>query len=397
MTELSYGWDSTAVGDGNAYTEAQVAALFKAMFGGAGVFRGYLNELAPTVSGTNVLVNTGAAMSVSGHPYVNDASKSTAITTPSIGTTGHRLLLREDTSAQTVRIYDLASADGTATIPAATATDKTIATFTITTLGAITLTDARDFATGVFPNLFDVWRYQFRGAQGAAAFTGRKLLGLFTGSQITPALDGVTSSRANFGLGFTLASNSASPSIALTAYSAGVDPYVVVTSGGALGVSFGAADNGGAATLRVVTAPVKNPRHLFRWIPGASNANLTMTMAGFFQVADNNTPSATTNGAYLRANTTGNLFFVTRQGGAETTTDLGARPTSLTTYEIWTDDGGVTWYCRNNTTGAIVATHTGNVPTAATGVGYGFYGASGSGSLVLFSVGYAQVDAEFTP
>lgn len=152
MAETSLIWDSGAGGDASPHSEADTAALFAALVRGSGVINGYLNSLEPTVSGSNVLVNTGWAM-VDGHPYRNSASKSTAITVPAIGTTGHRLVLRANWAAQTVRITDIASADGTATIPAATQTpgttyDVTLATFTITTLGAITLTDAREFAAG---------------------------------------------------------------------------------------------------------------------------------------------------------------------------------------------------------------------------------------------------------
>ena len=99
------------------------------------------------------------------------------------------------------------------------------------------------------------------------------------------------------------------------------------------------------------------------------------------------------NGAYLRANTTGNLFFVTRQGASETTTDLGVRPSTLTSYEIYTADAGVTWICRNDTTGATVATHTTNVPTATTQLAYVFGGLSATGALNVANIAYFYVEA----
>ena len=145
MAEASFIWDNNTTGDASPHTEADVADIFKMLASGSGVCIGYQNELTPTVSGTNVLVNTGWAMSVSGHPYRNSASQAVAIPTPAVGTTGHRVVLHEDGAAQTVRLARISSNDGTATIPAATANDITIATLTITTGGVMTLTDARQF------------------------------------------------------------------------------------------------------------------------------------------------------------------------------------------------------------------------------------------------------------
>lgn len=110
---------------------------------------GHLNELAVTGAASPVAVNTGAAL-VDGIPYENTASVNQAIATPSVGTTGHRIVLRASWAAQTVRITDIASADGVAAIPAAvqiagTTYDITLATLTITTGGVITLTDARSY------------------------------------------------------------------------------------------------------------------------------------------------------------------------------------------------------------------------------------------------------------
>lgn len=96
-----------------------------------------------------IAINTGAAL-VDGIPYENTTSATLAIGTPAIGTTGHRIVLRANWAAQTVRITDIASADGTAAIPAAvqiagTTYDITLATLQITTGGVITVTDARSF------------------------------------------------------------------------------------------------------------------------------------------------------------------------------------------------------------------------------------------------------------
>lgn len=168
------------------------------------------------------------------------------------------------------------------------------------------------------------------------------------------------------------------------------DAYTAITSNGAVSTGYGS-NVLFSTTTGAIVRPDKNPLMLIRWFPGTSNANLTTTVAGF--VATGTTINSTMNGAYLRANTTGNLFFVTRQGASETTTDLGARPTTLTSYEIYTADAGVTWICRNDTTGATVATHTTNVPTATTQLAYIFGGTSGSGSLNVANIAYFYVEA----
>lgn len=150
MAQKSLLWPTTGGGDVSPVSVSDTSAMFAALMGGSGVIKNYLNELVPTVSGSHILMNTGWAI-VDGHPYNNSASLDTTITTPAIGTTGHRLVLRADWTAQTVRLIDKASADNTAAIPAVTQTsgttyEITICTLTITTGGVITMTDARDYA-----------------------------------------------------------------------------------------------------------------------------------------------------------------------------------------------------------------------------------------------------------
>lgn len=173
----------------------------------------------------------------------------------------------------------------------------------------------------------------------------------------------------------------------------GDEPSVTINGNNA-GAShfFGSTDAGASINTTLVTKPSDNPRMLLRWLPGAGHANMTTIGAGFIQ----GTLTSTVDGAYLRANTTGNLFFVTREGGAETTTDLGARPTVLTSYEIYTEDAGVTWKCYNVTTSTEVASHTGNVPTASVNVGFGA-GVIISAQIVaaILNLGYMRVDASY--
>ena len=142
----------------------------------------------------------------------------------------------------------------------------------------------------------------------------------------------------------------------------------------------------GAAML----SPAKSPRFLFRGQLPAASANVTYVNIGFFDVG-----GTTANGAYLRIVTTGNVFFVTRQGGTETATDLGAlsRTTNLG-FEIESTDAGVTWVCRNQA-GTTLATHTTNVPTASTGLDYGFKSVTAT-AAVQHGISYIYCEGTFT-
>jgi hypothetical protein len=156
MAQTSRFWTTDGNGDGaTAYTMAEIAEVFRTAFTSdnyatQGVLKGYLNGLAVSGTASPISVATGAAM-VYGFFYTNDAALDVAVATPISGTTGHRLVLRASWSTtQTVRVYDIASADGTATIPAVTQTpgttyDITLATFTITTGGVIAVADARSY------------------------------------------------------------------------------------------------------------------------------------------------------------------------------------------------------------------------------------------------------------
>lgn len=142
--------------------------------------------------------------------------------------------------------------------------------------------------------------------------------------------------------------------------------------------------NSAYATIR----PTMSPRMLCRVLQPAVSANVIWFAAGFFS----GIAATTANGALLRITTTGNVFFVTRQGASETTTDLGALSrTVVLGYEIESTDAGVTWVCRNQA-GTTLATHTTNVPTAATSLFYGVGGGT-STAAVPFGVAYIRVEA----
>ncbi len=157
MTEWSgICWTTNGTGDGTetGYTQANWMDLFRMLFlsdiTDEGVCKNYLNELNVTnPSGRTLSIDTGGAI-VCGSPYINDSAISKTLTHPTIDTTGWRIVLRTDWTAQTVRVELKESADGTSTPPAVTQTANTIweislAHGTITTGDVVAVTDDRVF------------------------------------------------------------------------------------------------------------------------------------------------------------------------------------------------------------------------------------------------------------
>lgn len=156
MAESSMLWDTTGVGDGpiGGYTEADWYDWQRYLWtpdneGTAFVLPRKGNKLAVTTGASKAIVATGAAMGY-GFLYKNTASLDVPITTPLLGTTGVRIVLRTNWAAQTVRAEAVRNSDGVAAIPAATQTpgttyEMTLADGTITTGGVVTLTDRRGY------------------------------------------------------------------------------------------------------------------------------------------------------------------------------------------------------------------------------------------------------------
>jgi hypothetical protein len=155
MAESSIFWTTGVAGDGaSAYTQTQVTDWLRRTFlsnpATEGVLPNYANGLAVSGTSAPISVASGAAY-VYGFPYENTSAVNLAVSTPSIGTTGHRVVLRADWTARTVRIALKSSSDGVATPPtltqsAGTTWEISLATLTITTGGVITTTDTRAFA-----------------------------------------------------------------------------------------------------------------------------------------------------------------------------------------------------------------------------------------------------------
>lgn len=155
MTQFSMlPWETqTGTGDGaNSYTQDQANNFFRYFDvrdpANEGVAYGVLNALA--VSGTASPLSVASGAAVCYGRYWNDAAVALAVTTPVVGTTGGRVVLRADWSANTIRLFVKMSTDGNGTIPALVQTAGTtweisLATFTVTTGGVITVTDNRTF------------------------------------------------------------------------------------------------------------------------------------------------------------------------------------------------------------------------------------------------------------
>ncbi len=156
MAESSRFWTTNGTGDGGAggYSAQQFYDFLRKLFitdqeASRGVILGEQGGLAVSGSASPLSVAAGSAI-VYGFFYENTGVVSVTVPTPSVGTTGKRVILRVNWAAQTVRIALITSADGVATFPTLTQNagntwEISLANLTITTGGAITLTDARAY------------------------------------------------------------------------------------------------------------------------------------------------------------------------------------------------------------------------------------------------------------
>lgn len=163
MTQKSWPWSTVAaLGDGAAELNEADSRAFLAIWFGVqnpaveGVSKGVGGELA--VSGTASPLAVASGSGICYGLYINDAATTTpAISTPAVGTTGGRVVLQTNWAGTgggsleaRTRIAVKKSADGVAAIPGLTQVFGTtweisLATFQITTGGAITVTDDRTF------------------------------------------------------------------------------------------------------------------------------------------------------------------------------------------------------------------------------------------------------------
>lgn len=156
MAETSAFWTTNGTGDGpsDGYTATDFYDFVRRLLitdqeASQGVLKGVLNELAVSGSSSPLSVASGSAIAY-GFFYQNSASLNLTVTTPTTGTTGGRVNLKVDWTAQTVRAVVQLNTDGTVDIPALTQIagsewNLPLATFTITMAGVITLTDVRSY------------------------------------------------------------------------------------------------------------------------------------------------------------------------------------------------------------------------------------------------------------
>lgn len=152
MAEKAFPFTGNGTGDGTSggYTALEWSTIWNDWFNVSGVLIGVGNTLTTTGTSSPVAVNTGTAI-VRGKTYRNTASVNVVISTPSVNTTGGHIILELDWTAQTVRLKSVRNTDGLSAIPSLTQSDSTVwqerlYSYTITTGGVITLTDARTYA-----------------------------------------------------------------------------------------------------------------------------------------------------------------------------------------------------------------------------------------------------------
>jgi hypothetical protein len=131
------------------YSEALLTTAYKiiaACHGDVGIAPSYLNALAPTAGGANTVnVATGAAI-VNGYWYLNDAVQAVTIPSSGGGTVRYDRVVLRHTGSPTFTVV-LTVLTGSAIMPPAKgANDVDICTVLVTDAGAVTVTDAREYA-----------------------------------------------------------------------------------------------------------------------------------------------------------------------------------------------------------------------------------------------------------
>lgn len=171
MTQRSFFWNGTTVGDADTYTKGRgyhtsVSTyesplhdrLFRAVWNGTGnrgVLYGWTNELEVTGAATPISINTGAAIVYGLYYENNTAAVTKAIATPVTDRRYDRVVVRRNWTTQTARIHVITGVEG-ADIPSLVQSpapgglgiyDIPLATLMVATDGTITRTDDREYCT----------------------------------------------------------------------------------------------------------------------------------------------------------------------------------------------------------------------------------------------------------
>ena len=125
MSESSYPWGGSTVGDAGPYTGDTWAQIWRYYFApdrtDEGVMQSAENELQLTPGAGKVTLATGVAI-VDGSFYLNDAALDIAVVTPAGATRFDVIALRKGWVAQTVRAVKIDGVEGGG-IPAITQSD----------------------------------------------------------------------------------------------------------------------------------------------------------------------------------------------------------------------------------------------------------------------------------
>lgn len=328
MTQRSRPWDGTVTGDASeapydAATEwSKVWASISGAAGVAtnvsGVFRNELNQLATTGATSPVSTDTGRSMTW-GAWYENDVAIATVIPTPAASTRIDRIVLRKSWASQTVRLTRLIGVEGggapALTQVAGTTWDQPLYQVSITTGGAITLTDEREMI-------------------GGAALPSSWSTGSLIYASSTTALAALSIGANNS----VLVSNGSLPSWSTTPTVAGLTVTtngIQVTAGN---VGMGAAPSAAASVFVSTTAALTGVNQYGVLVqPDFSSSATTSGQAGYFQLRT--VAAAFTMvagyGLYIHTANIGAGSAVTTNYGLYVATQSGGG----TNYAIYTNSG----------------------------------------------------------
>ena len=171
MTELSWPWDGTSLGDATTspYSASEYAQFVRTAIDDHGVAPNARLHIPVSAFGYSSLLVSGTASPVSiaagyayiaGFTYINDASTTLAVSTPGANPRKDRVILRINWAAQTIRLVLLAGTEAaTPSPPALTQTigttyEVSLAQINVTTGGVITVLDERPGFMGLGPGVF---------------------------------------------------------------------------------------------------------------------------------------------------------------------------------------------------------------------------------------------------
>ncbi len=194
MTEKSWPWGGIVTGDASLapYDDDEWSDLWRQIFEWdrtiSAVFPNNANELAITSPSANTARVATCMVFCDGKVYETDANVDKTIATPAVSTRVDLIVLQKEFTAQTVRIAVHAGVEG-AGAPTETQTDGTtwetvIAEVSITTGGAITITDRRVFIASTLAQFSSpIWASIFDGANQSVA-NDSDVVATFSGTRV---------------------------------------------------------------------------------------------------------------------------------------------------------------------------------------------------------------------